>query len=253
MSTSPNTTAVSTTPSLPLVGKLDKFKNAWSTIAPGNKFANMTFGEFVTGTLPSLDIRASQACHNATIKAAISERNHADKATTALVNRVVAGVKADVLFGPDCALYRAMGFTPTSERKSPAPANPAAKKAKASGMPVMDRFDKIVSAWTEFAENASFAGMTLEGFKQAAAGSVLVRSSIESARTNYKGGIALRKAADAVTLDLINRVVGSVKGEAGFGNDCPLYRALGYTPASERRSAKRASAPAPATAALAAA
>ena len=247
-STTTTTTAVSTPRRLPLVGQLDKFKTAWSTLAPQNKFANMTFGEFVTGTLPSLDVRASQASHNATIKAAISERNHADKATRALINRVVAGVKADVVFGPDCALYRAMGFTPTSERKSPAPVDPTAKKVNTPGMPVMDRFDKIVSAWTEFAQNASFAGMTLEAFKQAAAGSVLLRSSIESAKTNYKGGIALRKAADAVTLDLINRVVGSVKGEAGFGNDCPLYRALGYTPASERRSAKRASAPTPAAA-----
>ena len=255
-STTTTTTAVSTPRRLPLVGQLDKFKTAWSTLAPQNKFANMTFGEFVTGTLPSLDVRASQASHNATIKAAISERNHADKATRALINRVVAGVKADVVFGPDCALYRAMGFTPTSERKSPAPADPTAKSEKTphgAHVPVMDRFDRIVSAWTEFAQNASFAGMTLEAFKQAAASSVLVRSSMESAKTNLKGGIALRKAADAVTLDLLNRVVSSVKGEAGFGNDCPLYRALGYKPASERRSAKRASAPAPATATPAAA
>ena len=236
------TTTASSTPKLPLVEKLDMFKTAWITLAPQNKFASMTFSEFVTGTLPSLDIRASMACHSASIKAGISSRNHADKATRALINRVVAGVKADAVYGPDCALYRAMGFTPTSERKSPAPVDPAAKTAKAAHVPFMDRFDKMVSAWTEFAQNASFAGMTLEGFKQAAESSVLARSSIESAKTNLKGGIALRKAADAVTLDLLNRVVSSVKGEAGFGNDCPLYRALGYKPASERRSAKRTAA-----------
>ncbi len=52
----------------------------------------------------------------------------ADKAAQKLIRRVVAGVIADPLLGPDSALYRAMKYVPDSERATgsttKAPATP---------------------------------------------------------------------------------------------------------------------------------
>ena len=96
------------------------------TVAPETKFAGMTLGEFKVATDPCRDLREGLAASASSRKAAVGTRNYADKVSRALVKRVIAGVKADPAFGDDCALYRAMGFVPASERKH------AVRKAKAT-------------------------------------------------------------------------------------------------------------------------
>ena len=101
-----------------LIERLKDFTTAWETFAPDLRFAGITLQELKTQSLPSFDIRVELASGESNRKAAVGTRNLADVATRTALNQVVAGVKADPAFGSNCALYRAMGYIPTSERKS---------------------------------------------------------------------------------------------------------------------------------------
>jgi hypothetical protein len=101
---------------------------------------------------------------------------------------------------------------------------------------ITERIDRFVRAWTELAPTASFAGMTLDQFKTATAPSNAEREQLSLLAVMQAAGIGRRKAADLASQVATDLVVNAIRGDPAFGSDSALYRALGFTTKSERRS-----------------
>ena len=230
---------------LPAIERLERASAAWLTHAPNAKFADLTWAEFQAATAGSRSARAALATLKLKIKGGIADRTQADKATRAMINRAIARVKGETAFGPDSALYRAMGFIPLSEQKRPAAARTPGEAAAAPKAPkpvhatLMERLATVRSAWAEIAPDEAILGMTLAQFDEAVAPSPNAREALAAIRTNHRAAVGLRNAADATSLALLRRVVSSIKADKAHGTDSALYRALGYIPDSERRIGRR--------------
>ena len=237
------TKPTTTNPSLKLstIGRIELLSNAWRTCAPEAKFADTNWAQFRSATELSRAYRTKLVTLKLQVRSGVAARNQADKATRALLSRVVAGVKGDVNYGPDSALYRAMGFVPLNERKRPgSPTAAAAPQTRTPSRPgLMERLANIRVAWVENAPNEDFSGISLAQFDEAVAPSSATRAELLTSHCNYAAAMGLRHAADTASLALVRRVVLSIKADVAYGSDSPLYRALGYIPDSERRSARR--------------
>jgi hypothetical protein len=95
-------------------------------------------------------------------------------------------------------------------------------------------FKRILSAWERLRPDVSFGGMTLEQFKAAMQPSFDKRAAITDTRVLLRGLILGRNAADLRSWKLSRRVVRSVLGTPGEGEDGLLYAAMGYVPWSVR-------------------
>jgi hypothetical protein len=98
--------------------KIDQATNAWETLAIDKVFGGMTLAQFKTLVKPSQDTRDAIKALDDQMMAAINAREDADAASLAKVQLVINGVLGDPAFGPDSALYEAMGYVRKSERKS---------------------------------------------------------------------------------------------------------------------------------------
>jgi hypothetical protein len=98
--------------------KLERFLNAWRTIAPQKTFAGMTVADFETACTPSKETRTQINELQDRMAQAMASRDAADEATALKMQQVVNGVLADPTEGPDSALYAAFGYTRKSERKT---------------------------------------------------------------------------------------------------------------------------------------
>jgi hypothetical protein len=101
---------------------------------------------------------------------------------------------------------------------------------------IEERIALFTASWEAHAAETTLAGMTLDQFKAAVAPSVAMRVEIESLANQLRGAIARRSSADEMSVELMNRVVYAILGDPALGSGSALYRALGYTPKSERRS-----------------
>ena len=101
-----------------------------------------------------------------------------------------------------------------------------------------DKIELFRSSWSETAIEASFAGMTLAQFESATADSLQVRSDIEALKLQLKAKRTERANIDLVTQEVLELVVNSVRGTAGFGINCPLYRNMGYRSKLEQKTGK---------------
>jgi len=109
-------------------------------------------------------------------------------------------------------------------------------------------FEKMLSAWERLRPDMSFGGMTLTEFKAALQPSFDKREAIADTRALLRVLIRGRAAADRHSWKLCRRVVHSVMGTPGEGEDGALYAAMGYVPwsvrhgkGSRKRKTKRAS------------
>lgn len=107
--------------------------------------------------------------------------------------------------------------------------------------------DAFVMAWRQFAAEVSFAGMSLEEFRYATEKSVTDRNQIEALKVKLAGLIRQRGVSDEALRKNLILVINAVRGAPAYGEDSPLYRALGYVPRSERLSGLTRKSPAPAT------
>jgi hypothetical protein len=112
--------------------------------------------------------------------------------------------------------------------------------------PTADRVGIFTAAWREIAPEASFAGMTLAEFETQTA---MLSQSVQrlqalSAQTSAE--LKVRGEAEAAAREAMRIVSNAVRGNPAYGEDCPLYRAMGYVPLSERQSGltRKGSAPA---------
>jgi hypothetical protein len=101
---------------------------------------------------------------------------------------------------------------------------------------IVDRIRSFRAAWRELAADSTFAGMTLAEFEAASEPSLALRADIVALEKQIQGKSTLKSKADDDAVELLQLVVGSVRGTPGFGRDSALYRALGYVRHSERRS-----------------
>jgi len=98
--------------------KLERFLNAWRTLAPDKSFGGMTLAQFEAATTPSREARAELEELEDRKTRAIAKRDAADSVSTSKMQLVVNGVRADPSEGADSALYAALGYTPDSSRKT---------------------------------------------------------------------------------------------------------------------------------------
>jgi hypothetical protein len=98
--------------------RLTRFETAWEELAPDLSFGGMTLSEFTEAVKPSFDARETLQSLEARWEAAKRQMAQADSVSKEKMELVVNGVRANPAFGPDSPFYRALGFTPKSERRS---------------------------------------------------------------------------------------------------------------------------------------
>ena len=103
--------------------------DAWEANADANSFAGMTLAQFKTKVKPSLDGRTTIANLRLQFQAALKNREDSDTVSWEPCALVVKAVRGHLEFGEDSALYKALGYIPTSERRSGLQSKNALKEA----------------------------------------------------------------------------------------------------------------------------
>lgn len=98
--------------------KMDRMLNGWRTLAPDKTFGGMTLAQFEAALASSESARQRIKDLDDQRTQAATDRDASDETSAARMQQVVNGVLADPDFGPDSALYEALGCTRQSERKS---------------------------------------------------------------------------------------------------------------------------------------
>lgn len=101
---------------------------------------------------------------------------------------------------------------------------------------LVERIQAFRAAWREMAPEAVFAGMTLAQFEEKSEASLSVRGEILAIVKQLTGKKAEKSIVDQSVVEHLVLVVNSVRGTPGYGEDCALYRALGYVRKSDRKS-----------------
>ena len=102
---------------------------------------------------------------------------------------------------------------------------------------IVEKFlDDVVSAWTELAPTALFAGLTLAQFEAKVKPSYDTRTEVATLETQLKAARQSRRNADDVSNDDALNIVNGVRSAPGFGENSALYKAMGYVPKNDRRS-----------------
>ena len=111
--------------------------------------------------------------------------------------------------------------------------------AKYSNAVVSQRRAQFLSSWREFAPDVTFAGFTLAQFEEESTKPLDVRKEMVDAKTKVKGLKLKRDKADEVQTGVFVLIAHAVRGHEQFGEDCALYRSLGFIPKSERKTGTR--------------
>lgn len=101
---------------------------------------------------------------------------------------------------------------------------------------VINRHDAIVSAWRQIAPEQSFSGMTLAQYETLSQGVFEVRNRIGETKAMLSAQNQELKMADDALRAVQRAIVNSVRGDLEYGENSPLYRAMGYTPINRRES-----------------
>lgn len=105
---------------------------------------------------------------------------------------------------------------------------------------------QFLSSWEEYAQNKSFAGMSLAEFEVKSKEPLDVRKDLADARTKVNGLILKRDKADDTHNEDLLLIAHAIRADKDLGEDSPLYRSLGFVPKSERkRTRRRKNSPAP--------
>ena len=98
------------------------------------------------------------------------------------------------------------------------------------------QIDRITKGWTDLRAKKSYAEMSLADFTTAVKPSLDERDEIENLLMQLKLARMRRNAADKASCKHCLDVARAVAGDKAEGPDSPFYKALGYVPASERKS-----------------
>ena len=94
------------------------FRAAWRELAPDASFAGKTLAEFEEASAPPLNLRDEIVALETQLVGKKAAKLDAEVAANELLDLVVNSVRGTPGFGPDSALYRALGYVRKSERKS---------------------------------------------------------------------------------------------------------------------------------------
>jgi hypothetical protein len=101
---------------------------------------------------------------------------------------------------------------------------------------IRDRVTKMNNAWAQGAANVTFGGLTQSGFQTDIAGA----AADEQAIADMEAQVKIRKAALDSRFKKLNddsiKIRDGVEGHEDFGPDHPMYEAMGFVRASERKS-----------------
>lgn len=98
--------------------KIRRSIDGWERIASAKSFGGMTLDGFKAATDSSLSIRHEIEQTEAYLQSLYTNRDRADETSLAKIQLLVNGVLADPEFGPDSALYEALGYVRKSDRHS---------------------------------------------------------------------------------------------------------------------------------------
>ncbi len=101
---------------------------------------------------------------------------------------------------------------------------------------VINRHDAIVSAWRRIAPEQSFSGMTLTQYETLSQGVFDIRSLIGETKATLSAQNQELMLTDDALRAVQRAIVNSVRGDLQYGENSPLYRAMGYTPINRRES-----------------
>ena len=101
-----------------IVARIESFRAAWRDMAPDATFASMSLAQFEEAISVPLKVRDDIVALERQLEGKKAEKQIADTAGNGLLDLVVNSVRGTPGFGPDCALYRALGYVRKSERKS---------------------------------------------------------------------------------------------------------------------------------------
>ncbi len=99
-----------------------------------------------------------------------------------------------------------------------------------------DQIESLLAGWEEQAANATFAGKTLAQVKQTVKPSLDARAQIADLEQQTTTARVHRDNADPASLEVVQQVVNSIKGDPNYGENSPLYAALGYVRKDDRKS-----------------
>ena len=91
-------------------------------------------------------------------------------------------------------------------------------------------------AWKQLAPDATFGGKTLAEYEAAI---VPFQDAVEELRrmtVSRSAALKVRNQEEASLRDLLVLVAHGVRSDPAYGEDSPLYRAMGFVPKSERSS-----------------
>lgn len=113
---------------------------------------------------------------------------------------------------------------------------------------IEEKLNTVIKAWKKLRPTKKFSGLTSDEFATAVQASFTHRARIIELETELTAVTSQRDAADIASLQQVNLIVNSVKGDKDEGEDGELYEAMGYIRKSERKSGltKKKSTPAPA-------
>ena len=100
----------------------------------------------------------------------------------------------------------------------------------------LERITRTQSARETLRAQKSFAGMSLDQFREKIAPSLTARATIARLENELIAAQNQRDDADQASSDTVQLIVNAIKGDPAEGADGELYEALGYVRKSERKS-----------------
>ncbi|GAA5483858.1 hypothetical protein [Haloferula sargassicola] len=94
----------------------------------------------------------------------------------------------------------------------------------------------IKLAWKELAADATFGGKTLADLEAAIAAFDGRMDELQAAKKAVSAAVMVKNQSLADLAELAVVIALGVRVHENYGRDCPLYRAMGFVPKSERAS-----------------
>lgn len=99
-----------------------------------------------------------------------------------------------------------------------------------------DFINAVIAGWEEHAPESTFGGLTLTQYKAKVKPSLDARDEVSSLELKLGSARVDRDNADALTDEITNNVVNSVKGDPTHGENSALYASFGYIRKDDRKS-----------------
>jgi hypothetical protein len=110
---------------------------------------------------------------------------------------------------------------------------------KLRGANIVKRGERFLTIWKHQApEQERFAGIDYQELNAEVDVAKEARERVRGAEMQLRGLRLERDQADRKLAKKLMRVASGVRGEPAYGDDCGVYRALGFVPLSENRSGR---------------